>query len=179
MAHLDNILITHSDLARHHKIVQEVFWRLREHCLFLCPEKCKFEKSTIEYLGVIILHNHVEMDPIKVASVAAWPAPENKKDMQQFLSFTNFYQRLIQAFSDVAWPLFDLTKKGVDWTWTAASTTVFQALKDTVTTELILVLPDESQPYWLEADSFDPTTRAILLQQGTESGALLPSTPRA
>jgi hypothetical protein len=45
----------------------------------------------IEYLGVIILHNHVEMDPVKVAGVAAWPEPEIKKDMQQFLGFINFY----------------------------------------------------------------------------------------
>jgi hypothetical protein len=49
----------------------------------------------IEYLGVIISHNHVKMDPVKVASVAPWPVPENKKDMQQFLGFTNFYQRFI------------------------------------------------------------------------------------
>jgi hypothetical protein len=99
--------------------------RLREHRLFLHPEKCEFEKSMIEYLGVIISHNHVEMDPVKVTGVAAWPVPENKKDVQQFLGFTNFYQRFIQAFLDVAWPLFDLTKKGVAWTWTAASAAAF------------------------------------------------------
>jgi hypothetical protein len=108
------------------------------------------------------------MDSIKVAGVAAWPEPENKKDMQQFLSFTNFYQRFIQAFSDVAQPLFDLTKKGVAWTWTAASATAFQALKDAVTAEPVLVLPDESQAYQLEADSSDQETGAVLSQQGTD-----------
>jgi hypothetical protein len=113
MVYLDNILITHSDLARHREIIREVLQRLREHRLFLQPEKCEFEKSTIEYLGVIISHNHVEMDPVKVAGVASWPVPVNKKDMQQFLSFTNFYRRFIRALSDVARPLFDLTKKGV------------------------------------------------------------------
>jgi hypothetical protein len=35
------------------------------------------------------------MDPVKVAGVAAWPTPENKKDVQQFLSFTKFYRRFI------------------------------------------------------------------------------------
>jgi hypothetical protein len=113
MVHLDDILITQSDLARHREIVREVLRRLWEHHLFLRPEKYEFEKSTIEYLGVIISHNHVEMDPIKVAGVAAWPEPENKKDVQQFLGFTKFYRRFIRAFSDVAQPLFDLTKKGV------------------------------------------------------------------
>jgi hypothetical protein len=122
----------------------------------------------IEYLGVIISHNHVKMDPVKVAGVAAWPAPENKKDMQQFLSFTNFYWRFIWAFSDITQPLFDLTKKGVAWIWTAVSAAVFQALKDAVTAERVLVLLDESRLYWLEADSSDRATGAVLLQQGID-----------
>jgi hypothetical protein len=71
MVYLDDILIAHSDLARHHEIVREVLWWLREHHLFLRPEKCEFEKSMIEYLGVIMSHNHVEMDPVKVAGVAS------------------------------------------------------------------------------------------------------------
>jgi hypothetical protein len=35
MVYLDDILIAHSDLARHREIVWEVLWRLREHRLFL------------------------------------------------------------------------------------------------------------------------------------------------
>ena len=82
MVYLDDILIAHSDLTRHQEIVQEVLWRLREHKLYLRPEKCEFEKSLIEYLGVIISHDHIEMDPVKVAGVANWPTPANRKDVQ-------------------------------------------------------------------------------------------------
>jgi hypothetical protein len=35
MVYLDDILIAHSDLTRHRKIVREVLRRLREHRLFL------------------------------------------------------------------------------------------------------------------------------------------------
>jgi hypothetical protein len=87
--------------------------------------------------------------------------------VQQLLGFTNFYRRFIRAFSDVAWLLFDLTKKGVAWTWTAASATAFQALKDAVTAEPVLVLLDASWPYRLKADSSDRATGAVLSQQGT------------
>ena len=44
----------------------------------------------IKNLSMIISHDHVETDPVKVTGVANWLTPENK-DMQQFLSFTNFY----------------------------------------------------------------------------------------
>jgi hypothetical protein len=32
---------------------------MREHNLYLQPEKCEFEKTRIEYLSVIISHNKV------------------------------------------------------------------------------------------------------------------------
>jgi hypothetical protein len=108
------------------------------------------------------------MDPVKVSGVAAWPTPENKKDVQQFLGFTNFYRRFIWVSLDVARPLFDLMKKGVAWTWIVALAAVFQALKDAVTAEPILVLLDESQLYRLEADSSNWPTGAVLSQQGTD-----------
>jgi hypothetical protein len=169
MVYLDNILIAHSDITRHWEIVREVLCRLREHKLFLQPEKCKFEKTWIEYLGVIISHDHVEMDPVKVTGVANWPIPECKKDVQQFLGFTNFYQRFIEVFSDAARSLFDLTSKRAPWVWTELKATAFQAIKDAVTQELILILPDKSKPYQLEADSSDYATGAILSQQGDDS----------
>jgi len=42
---------------------------LAEHKLFLRLEKCKFHRSQIKYLRLVILENKVEMDPVKVARV--------------------------------------------------------------------------------------------------------------
>jgi hypothetical protein len=49
--------------------------------LYLRPERCKFEKTKIKYLGIIISHNEVEMDPVKIAGVADWLTPSNKKEV--------------------------------------------------------------------------------------------------
>jgi hypothetical protein len=65
---------------------------MRKHKLYLRPEKCEFEKTRIEYLGVIISHNKVEMHVVKIAGVVDWPMPSNKKKVQSFISFVNFYQ---------------------------------------------------------------------------------------
>ena len=72
---------------------------LKENKLFLRPEKCKFYKQQIEYLGLVISENKVSMDPVKVAGVQEWPISENKTDVQAFLGFVNFYQRFIWDFS--------------------------------------------------------------------------------
>ncbi|KAF7372853.1 Reverse transcriptase-RNase H-integrase [Mycena sanguinolenta] len=145
MVYLDDILIAHSNCATHRKVVAEVLQRLRQHKLFLWPEKCEFEQTSIEYLGVIISHNCVEMDPVKVAGIATWPSPENKRNVQQFLGFTNFYRRFIGGFSDIACPLFDLTKKGAAWVWGPSEERAFQGLKDALTSDPVLLLPDPTK----------------------------------
>jgi hypothetical protein len=87
VVYLDDILIFTKDLAEHRRITQWVLGRLAENELYLRPEKCEFEKTWIEYLGLIISENHVEMDPVKVAGIAEWPEPLNKREVQSFLGF--------------------------------------------------------------------------------------------
>jgi hypothetical protein len=111
--YLNDILIFTNSLEEHCRITCLVVDHMREHKLYLQPEKCEFEKVRIEYLGVIISHNKVEMDPVKIAGVADWPMPSNKKEVQFFVSFINFYRQFIPSFSHHACALFDLTMKDV------------------------------------------------------------------
>jgi hypothetical protein len=114
--YLDDILIFLRNLRKHRRITRLVMERLRKHKLFLKPEKCEFEKRRIEYLGVVISEGQVEMDPVKVAGVAEWPTPATKKELQQFLGFTNFYRCFILDYSYIAQPLYVLTGK-TDFKW--------------------------------------------------------------
>jgi hypothetical protein len=88
-----------------------------KHKLCLRLEKCKFEKTEIEYLSVIISDNKVEMDPVKIAGVVDWPMPSNKKEVLSFVSFINFYQQFIPGFSHHVRALFDLTMKDIRFIW--------------------------------------------------------------
>ena len=92
--YLDDILIATETLEEHRKVTCRVLELLEKHKLYLRPNKCEFEKTTVEYLGVIISHNSVSMDPVKIAGVTEWPAPTNKKEVQSFLGFT-VHQRLL------------------------------------------------------------------------------------
>jgi hypothetical protein len=89
--YLDDILIFTNSLEDHCRITCLVLDRMCEHKLYLRLEKCEFKKTKIEYLGVIISHNKVKMDPVKIAGVADWPTPSNKKEVQSFVGFINFY----------------------------------------------------------------------------------------
>jgi hypothetical protein len=67
--YLDNILIFTNSLEEHHQITCLVLDRMCEYTLYLQPEKCEFEKTRMEYLGIIISHNKVKMDLVKIAGV--------------------------------------------------------------------------------------------------------------
>jgi hypothetical protein len=62
-----------------------------KHKLYLWLEKCEFEKTRIEHLGVIISHNKVEMALVKITGVADWPTPSKQMEVQSFISFINLY----------------------------------------------------------------------------------------
>ena len=113
--YIDDIFIYSKTRAEYQEITQRVLEHLQEHKLYLQKEKCEFEQTHIEYLGLIILEGKVEMDLVKVQGVTKWPIPEGQKEVQSFLGFANFYRCFIKDFSLHAQPLFDLTKKGEAW----------------------------------------------------------------
>jgi len=174
VVYLDDILIFTRMEEEHVKAIRWVLQVLQEHKLFLHPEKCEFCKERIKYLGLVILENEVSMDLVKVAGVREWPTLENKTDVQAFLGFVNFYQRFIQDFSAKARPLFDLTCSEQVWTWSGREQMAFEDLKMAVTTAPVLMSPQDSEPFWVETDSSNFTTGAVLSQQSTADGKWYP-----
>ena len=64
--YMDDILIfarTQEDLEKYTKLVLQ---RLRENDLFLKAMKCEFNKTRVEYLGMIVEEGKIAMDPIKL-----------------------------------------------------------------------------------------------------------------
>ena len=92
IVYLDDILIFSQDIHKHRAIVNEVLHILQENQLCVKPEKCEFEQTSVEYLGVIVESGTIRMDPAKVRAVTEWRTPTNKKELQTFLGFVNFYR---------------------------------------------------------------------------------------
>jgi len=141
VVYLDDILIFTRTEEEHAKAIRWVLQVLQENKLFLYPEKCKFFKEQIEYLGLVILENQVSIDLVKVTGVQEWPTPENKMDVQVFLGFVNFYRRFIQDFSTKARPFFNLMHSKQVWTWSGREQAAFKDLKMAVTTAPVLMSP--------------------------------------
>src|SRR5258705_4016113 len=165
ICYMDDILIYSSSLTDHQRITQEILQTLHSYKLFLQLEKCKFKHQEVDYLGLVILKDHVAMDPVKVQGVTDWPQPVKVKDVQSFIGFVNFYQRFIHNFSKIACPLHALNHKSKDWSWGAAKQQAFDALKSAVTSALMLAFLSKSGPFHLECNASNFTMGAVLSQQ--------------
>ena len=87
--YMDDILIhTTDDIEGHRQKVHKILHKLRQHDLYLKPEKCQFEQKKVEFLGVILEKETVQMDPTKTKGIADWKTPQNLKDVHTFLGFT-------------------------------------------------------------------------------------------
>jgi len=74
--YMDNILITTSTDTHHHcEMVHQILYQLKEHNLYLKPEKCTFKAPEVKYLGIIIGYGKIRMDPVKTQGVNNWLAP--------------------------------------------------------------------------------------------------------
>jgi hypothetical protein len=166
--YLDDILIFTKSIEEHCCITRLILERLCEHKLFLWHDKCEFEQTTIEYLGLIVSKGKMRMDLVKVAGVTEWLTPTTKKEVQSFLGFANFYCQFIEGFSQHVKPLFELTKKERKWSWAEAEQQAFDEIKNHITSSPILCFADNSKAFRIEADSLDYAIGGVLSQQSSD-----------
>ena len=76
---------------RHRNYIHYVLDKLEEHNLYLKPKKCEFELEQMEYLGVIVGQDTLQMDKKKTDQVEGWIPPTNPTEVRKFLGFTGYY----------------------------------------------------------------------------------------
>jgi len=164
IVYLDDILLFHTTLTDLHALTHKVLQRLEKYDLYLKPEKCSFDQTSIEYLGAVISEGNVCMDLNKVQGILKWPRPKTVKQIQSFLGFCNFYRHFIHDYSKIAHPLFQLTKVNTLFNWTSSQQNAFTTLIHAFSTTPVLLLPDQSRPFHVITDASDYTLGAILEQ---------------
>ncbi|XP_073225498.1 uncharacterized protein [Cicer arietinum] len=111
---------------------------LRDKKLFAKLSKCEFWLSEVKFLGHVISHGGVTVDPSKVETVLNWTQPKNVTEVRSFLGMAGYYRRFIRKFSQIALPLTRLTRKGNPFVWDEDCEKSFQELKTRLTTAPIL-----------------------------------------
>lgn len=79
--YMDDMIIHSNNKTTHLEHTQRVLKKLWDHDLYLNLKKCYFPQQQVEYLGLIILHNHVTMNPVKIEEIKNWKTPETVRQV--------------------------------------------------------------------------------------------------
>ena len=122
----------------HRNYIHKIFEILAKHDVYLKPEKCQFEQTSIEFLGVIVGEGQLRMDPKKLQGVADWKPSTMPTEIQKFLGFMGYYRYFIPNYSKITRPLLMLTRKTMLWHWGEEQMKAFEELKTRICTSPVL-----------------------------------------
>lgn len=166
--YIDDVLVFSHTLEEHLEHLRRVIDRLQQAGLKLKPTKCHFVREEVEYLGHLITPQGLKLNPKLVEAVREFPAPQNLKQLRQFLGLSSYYRRFIPKFAKVAQPLHRLTKKDTAFEWDAACQEAFETLKRKLTKAPVLAYPSFDKDFALETDASIQGIGAVLSQQQSD-----------
>ena len=155
--YLDDVIIFSETFNDHLQHLNEVFSRLKKAKLTLQPEKTHLFMKSVVFLGVKISSDGIETEDRNITKVKNFPLKNTKRSIKGFLGLTSFYKKLIQNYSIIAAPLYELTKKQHDKVkLTSAAIDSFNILKQKLITAPLLTFPrlgPNDPPLTLTVDS--------------------------
>ena len=139
LVYLDDLCIYSKSLEEQISRLRTVFEKIRKAGIKLSPEKCKFLKQEVIYLGYKITSNETMTDETKIEKITNWPTPKTVEDLRSWLGLCGYYRRFINQYAKVVIPLEEKYKN--IWTnkrkkteteieWNDECQLAFQTLKD-------------------------------------------------
>ena len=152
MVYLDDIIVYSETWEEHLATLDEVFRRLRAADLKASPAKCKFGQTSMQYFGHIVTREGVLPDKDNVKAIMDCPAPANLSELRSFTGMVQYYGNYISHLAKLASPLYQLYKKGVEFTWGPECQKAFEVIKHKLIASPVLHRPDPGLPHFLETD---------------------------
>ena len=164
LVYLDDILITGTSPEEHMANLKEVLTRLHEAGLRLRKDKCEFMLPAVKYLGHIIDAQGLHPAPDKLEAVSKAPTPRNVTELKAYLGLLSYYSKFLPNMATTLAPLYQLLHNNVKRQWTSLEAKAFQASKDLLTSDTLLVHYDPTKQLTLTCDASPYGVGAVLSQ---------------
>ena len=159
------------DLLTHTKAEIDIVPKFRRNLQLLVQNglkckarKCKILPKRLSYLGHDITSNGILPSLDKIEKVINWPFPTTGTEMFSFVSFCNYYRKLIPKFADTASCLYEASKeKSIPHI--EQLVTNFEHLKNDLVSITGTRIPNPDRPFILETDASQIAIGGVLKQK--------------
>ncbi|KAK7087226.1 hypothetical protein V1264_021301 [Littorina saxatilis] len=162
----DDVLVATEDWCEHLEALDGLLTELGKHGLTVRPSKVEAGFDSIEFLGHIVGEGSMRPVPSKVSKILNVSVPTTKKQVRSLVGLISFYRRYVPSFASIVSPLVELTKKNQPnkVRWSKECQMAFDRVKEILSSEPLVRLPDFSRPFTLRSDASSTGIGAALMQ---------------
>ncbi|GFT09759.1 retrovirus-related Pol polyprotein from transposon 17.6 [Trichonephila clavipes] len=171
--YMDDLVIPAKDEKEGLEKLREVLEVASKYGLEKKFKKCQFLRRKVEFLGHVVENGTIRPSIAKTIAVKKFPVPTTVKQVQSFLGLTGYFRKFIPAYSQIAKPLSDLTRKDNPFMFEQPQMEAFEKLKKSLTESPVLSIFQQGRTTELHTDASQQGYGAVLLQEA-EDGKLHP-----
>ena len=151
-------------MAEHVSDLRSVFKVLRKHKLRLNGSKCSFGDDSGKFLGYMVTHCGIEVNPDQIKAINDLQPPRNPKEVQKLIGMTAALNRFISRFANRCRPFFQLLHKWKGFEWNEECALIFQQLKDYLSQPPIMSRPKEEEVLFTYIDMVSHAISLVLMR---------------
>ena len=115
--YVDDIVVKSKTKTGHLQVLEQVFKRCKEYKLRMNPMKCAFGVFAGKFLGFLVHHRGISVDPAKATTIAIMKRSTTVRELKNFLGRVSYIRRFVPGLASVTCGLSKLLKKGTEFTW--------------------------------------------------------------
>ena len=128
--YIDDMVVKSKVMSDHVGGLGNIFEILRRHKLCLNASKYSFGVGLGKFLGYMVTHRGIEVNPDQIRAIKNLQPLRNPKEVQKLTGMTVTLNRFISRSADRCRPFFQLLHKWKGFEWTKECALAFQQLKE-------------------------------------------------
>ena len=165
--YIDDICIDADSQSECKRVSLAILSQLKSHNLVINFEKSEFKVPKIEFLGRIIDGSTKTTKQESIERVRGMQRPIDISTVRKFTGLTDHFRAFIKNYAQIVRPLDRLKQKDVKFVWIKECERAFNSLKEIITCNPFLQLPDPKLPYELFTDASHFGCGSVLYQRDT------------
>ena len=139
--YIDDMVVKSTLVFEHIMDLTSIFEILREHKLHLNASKCSFGVGLGKFLGYMVTHRGIEVNPDQIKAINNLQPPRNPKEVQKLIGMMVALNRFISRSADRCRPFFLLLHKWKEFEWSEECVVAFKQLKQYLSCPPIMSSP--------------------------------------
>ena len=162
--YIDNTVMKSKVVSKHVGDLRNIFKILRKHTLRLNASKCSFGVGPGKFLGYMVTHQGIEVNPDQIKAINSLQPPQNPKEVQKLTGMTTALNRFISRSVDRCIPFFLLMNKWKRFEWTEECALAFQQLKEYLSHPPIISSPEMDEVLFAYIDVAPHAISLVLIR---------------